>query len=232
METIKIKDIICAVKRSNRKTVGMRIGRDGTPEILAPKLISQRELVHICTPYAGRLSEMSIKQIEANSEREAFSIGYGSKIRVLGEEWEIREGKRGAVSYADGVFNVPPALTEEQLRAAVIKLYKLIAKNYITERVLAIAKAMGMAVSAVKINSAKTHWATCSKKSSLNFSWYCIMADPAAIDYIIVHELCHIYEFNHSPKFWSMVEKYCPDYKNHKAYLKNLWREISRQKWE
>lgn len=220
------------MKRSNRRTVGMRIGKDGVPEILAPRFIGERELIRICTPYAKKLAQMSEKQLAANAEREAFSLDYGAKICVLGKEWEIREGKRGVVSYEEGAFNVPPDLTSEQLRAAVIKLYRLVAKNYITERVYEIAHTMGASVSAVKINSAKTHWATCSKKSSLNFSWYTVMAKPDAIDYIVVHEICHTYEFNHSARFWERVEKYCPDYKKHKAYLKELWREIMRQNWD
>ena len=232
METIKLGNVICTLKRSNRRTVGMRIGKDGMPEILAPKYASVSELVRLCAPYEEKLLEMSQKQIQINEEREAFTLCCGSRVRVLGGEREIREGRRGFISYDDEAFNVPPNLTEEQLRAAVVKLYRLIAKNYLTERALYLAHTMGLSVSAVKINSAKTHWATCSKKSSLNFSWYCIMAEPEAIDYIIVHELCHMREFNHSPRFWAEVEKYCPDYKRHKAYLKGMWQEIMRERWE
>lgn len=232
METIKLGDVVCFVKRSNRRTVGMRIGKDGTPEILAPKYASAGELLRLCAPYEEKLLEMSQKQMEINEEREAFTLSYGSYVRVLGGEREIREGRRGVVSYDDEAFYMPPGLTAEQIRVAALKLYKLLAKNYITERALHLAATMGLSVSAVKINSAKTHWATCSKKSSLNFSWYCIMAEPAAVDYIIVHELCHMREFNHSPRFWAEVEKYCPDYKRHKAYLKRLWQEIMRERWE
>ncbi len=232
METIKIGNTVCAVKRSNRRTVGMRIGKDGTPEILAPKHASDGELRRLCAPYEERLIKMSQRQTEINAEREAFALSYGSRVRVLGGEREIREGRRGFVSYDDEAFNVPPGLTAEQIRAAVLKLYKLIAKNHLTERALYLADKMGLSVSAVKINSAKTHWASCSKKSSLNFSWYCIMAEPEAVDYIIVHELCHTREFNHSPRFWAEVEKYCPDYKHRKAYLKELWTQIMRERWE
>jgi len=56
-----------------------------------------------------------------------------------------------------------------------------------------------------------------------------MMADPKAVDYIIIHELCHMYEFNHSPSFWELVERFCPDYKAHKAYLKKLWSDIERE---
>ncbi len=232
METIKLGDALCTVKRSNRRTVGMRVAKDGTPEILAPKYASTGELIRLCAPYEEKLIKMSKKQIEINAEREAFSLSYGSRVRVLGGEREIRVGKRGFISYDDEAFNVPPNLTGEQIRIAVLKLYKLLAKNYLAERALHLANTMGLSVSAVKINSAKTHWATCSKKSSFNFSWYTVMAEPAAVDYIIIHELCHMREFNHSTRFWTEVEKYCPDYKQHKAYLKRLWQEIMRERWE
>ncbi len=232
METIRIGNTVCTVKRSNRRTVGMRIGKDGTPEILAPKYASANELLRVCAPYEEKLIKMSQRQTEINTEREAFTLAYGSRVRVLGGEREIREGRRGFVSYDDEAFNVPPSLTAEQMREAVIKLYKLLAKNYLTERALYLADKMELSVSAVKINSAKTHWASCSKKSSLNFSWYCIMAAPEAIDYIVIHELCHMREFNHSPRFWAEVERYCPDYKHHKAYLKALWAQIMRERWE
>lgn len=232
METIRLGDITCSVKRSSRRTVGMRIGKDGAPEILAPKYASVDELLRICAPYEEKLLEMSRKQTQINAEREAFTLSYGSRVRVLGGEREIREGRRGFVGYDDEAFNLPPSLDDEQIRSFVVRIYKLLAKNYLTARVDEISQNMGLSVGAVRINSAKTHWASCSKKSSLNFSWYCIMAEPEAVDYIIVHELCHMREFNHSPRFWAEVEKYCPDYKRHKAYLKGLWQEIMRERWE
>ena len=83
----------------------------------------------------------------------------------------------------------------------------------------------------VKINSAKSHWASCSAHDTLNFSWYLAMAEPGAIDYVVVHELCHMKEFNHSPRFWQSVAEYCPDYEAKKRYLKELWDGISRENW-
>ncbi|MGN1128207.1 MAG: M48 family metallopeptidase, partial [Candidatus Flemingiibacterium sp.] len=75
------------------------------------------------------------------------------------------------------------------------------------------------------------HWATCSAKGGLNFTWFTVMAEPAAIDYIIIHELCHMTELNHSPRFWKLVAERCPDYKDKKKYLDSLWREILSENW-
>ncbi len=55
----------------------------------------------------------------------------------------------------------------------------------------------------------------------MNFNWKLIMAPPQALDYVVVHELCHLYEFNHSPRFWQLVERQLPDYEVWKKWLKS-----------
>lgn len=232
METLRIGNITCRVKRSNRRTVGMRSAADGTPEILAPRDISLEELRRICGPYAKKLDDMSAKCRAVNSAREAFTLDYGSCVRVLGGGREIRAGRAEYVSYDDEAFYIPPSLDTDGVRCAVVQAYKLLAENYLTVRVRDISARMGLEPLAVKVNSAKSHWGTCSSKASLNFTWYCMMAPIETVDYIIVHELCHIRHFNHSPQFWEEVAKYCPDYARHKAYLRELGGTIQAERWE
>jgi hypothetical protein len=85
---------------------------------------------------------------------------------------------------------------------------------------------------AVKINSAKTRWGSCSNKKSLNFSWRLIMADDDVIDYVVVHELAHLREMNHSPRFWAVVEAVLPDYRERKLKLRALQAKLNREDWE
>jgi len=94
------------------------------------------------------------------------------------------------------------------------------------------ARQMGVKPSAVKINSARTRWGSCSAKASLNFSWKLMLADKKIVDYVVVHELCHIKEMNHSPQFWSEVEKILPDYQERKAALKLVQLKITQECWE
>jgi predicted metal-dependent hydrolase len=72
----------------------------------------------------------------------------------------------------------------------------------------------------VFIKNPKTRWGSCSSKGNLNFSYKILFLEPAAQDYLIVHELCHLKEFNHSARFWSLVALQCPDYKKHHLELK------------
>ena len=92
----------------------------------------------------------------------------------------------------------------------------------IPERVAFYAKLMGVTPAAVKINGAKTRWGSCSGKNSLNFSWRLMLCEPDAVDYVVVHELAHIREHNHSPRFWAVVAEVLPDYKARRKMLREL----------
>jgi len=76
-------------------------------------------------------------------------------------------------------------------------------------------------INKIFIKSQKTRWGSCSIKGNLNFNWKLSMAPPGVIEYVVVHELCHRIEMNHSKKFWKLVEDLCPKYKQHKTWLKN-----------
>ena len=107
------------------------------------------------------------------------------------------------------------AIGEEQL-----PLLKAAAEQYIPPRVQYFAKRMQLTPSAVKINSAKTRFGSCSAKNSLNFSCRVMIYPPEIIDYVIVHELAHIKHHNHSRAFYALIAEFLPDYKERILFLK------------
>lgn len=78
----------------------------------------------------------------------------------------------------------------------------------------------GFKFNKISIKNQKTRWGSCSKKGNLNFNYRITLLPPSLSDYIIVHEICHLEEFNHSKKFWNLVEKTIPDYKKLRSELK------------
>lgn len=94
-----------------------------------------------------------------------------------------------------------------------IKILRKKAKEIIPEKVAYFSGLMGVEPSAVKINSAKTRYGSCSSKNSLNFSLYLMDKNEKFIDYVVVHELAHIKHHNHSKEFYAFVESFVPDYK-------------------
>ncbi len=75
-------------------------------------------------------------------------------------------------------------------------------------------------INQVFIKGQRTRWGSCSSAGNLNFNWRLAMAPTEVIEYVVIHELCHRQEMNHSKEFWRLVQEKCPDFKNHKAWLK------------
>ena len=109
--------------------------------------------------------------------------------------------------------------TEKLTREKVIALAEE-ALKVIPERVEYFAKVIGVTYGKITIRNQKTRWGSCSSKGNLNFNCLLMLAPPEVIDYVVVHELCHRKQMNHSKAFWLEVEKVLPNYKEVRKWLK------------
>jgi predicted metal-dependent hydrolase len=89
------------------------------------------------------------------------------------------------------------------------------------------AEELGLYPAKVLISKMRTTWGTCTSKGRISIAWRLIMAPPEVMDYVVVHELAHLKFLNHSKDFWALVQKYCPDFKMHKKWLKQHGASIS-----
>ena len=94
------------------------------------------------------------------------------------------------------------------------------AARILSEKVRFYTDKMGVTVNRITVRSQRTRWGSCSVKGNLNFNCLLMLCPEEVQDYVVVHELCHRKEMNHSAAFWAEVEKYCPDYKLHRKWLK------------
>ena len=117
--------------------------------------------------------------------------------------------------------NPIPSLTDEQLRRL-----KRRAAVAIPERLEYFAPLVGVDYGRVTIRSQKTRWGSCSAKGDLNFNCLLLLMPPSVLDYVVVHELCHRKQMNHSPRFWAEVERVIPDYKAAQKWLKDNGRSL------
>lgn len=106
------------------------------------------------------------------------------------------------------------------VRAAIEDFYRQQAKDYLPARTRQIAAALGFEYGRVRIKNQKTRWGSCSIKRNLNFNLRLMMAPPGAVDYVIIHELCHLAYMNHSKPFWNLVAKHCPNYEHWRRWFK------------
>lgn len=105
--------------------------------------------------------------------------------------------------------------TEKEVRELADK-----ALDYIPKRVDYFARQIGVTYGRITIRNQKTRWGSCSSKGNLNFNCLLMLTPPEVIDYVVVHELCHRKEMNHSKAFWHEVEKVIPNYRDHVRWLK------------
>ncbi len=139
---------------------------------------------------------------------EAKTRGKLTTIMLDHDALQIRVGTDGSINDSDFI------------RDALENWYRHKAKTYIGKRVAELASQHGFEYEKVTIKGQSTRWGSCSTKRNLNFNWKLMMTPPAAIDYVIIHELCHLREMNHSKKFWKLVARYCPDYKTWVKWFK------------
>lgn len=94
------------------------------------------------------------------------------------------------------------------------------ARSMISERCRFFAEQMGVTYGTISIREQKTRWGSCSSRGNLNFNWKLALMPEEILDYVVVHELAHRVEMNHSPAFWAIVGRVLPDYKERRAWLK------------
>lgn len=109
---------------------------------------------------------------------------------------------------------VQPLSEEEQ------KLSKETAREALEQKLRYYAPKMGVTYGRISVKDQKTRWGSCSSEGNLNFNWRLIMAPPGVMDYVVVHELAHRKEMNHSRNFWKVVEEIMPDYQKYRKWLK------------
>ena len=115
---------------------------------------------------------------------------------------------------------------KKELSPQEVKLLVTRAKRIIPQRVRYYADLMGVTYGRITIRMQKSRWGSCSGKGNLNFNCLLMRTPETILDYVVVHELCHLKEMNHSPRFWAEVEKILPDYKERRKWLKDHESEI------
>ncbi len=104
--------------------------------------------------------------------------------------------------------------------------YKKQAKAYLEMKCVHFSRIMGLSPGDVKINSAKTRWGSCNRKGGINFTYRLLFVPEELLDYVVVHEMAHLKEMNHSGRFWSVVEQTMPDYKARRKRLREYEHQI------
>lgn len=160
--------------------------------------VTSQGMIRIRAPY-GVSEDVILRFLESKSAWIQKSL---AKVRARQEKLKEEEAQYGK-------------LTEAEL-----KVLKMQAEEVFPARAAFYAGKMGISYGRITIRRQKTRWGSCSQSGNLNFNCLLMLAPPGVVDYVVVHELCHRIEMNHSPRFWKLVGEVYPDYDRWKRWLK------------
>ena len=164
------------------------------------------------------------------SPRKAKEYADGEKFQVLGKQYTLniyfKEITKAKLNVSDGNIDVVlPLEYSETDNTAIIKrmiekMYFMIAEREVDIAMEKLTRKVGLAPEEYRIRKVKTSWGTCSSTKKITINQDLMMYSREAIEYVVLHEICHLKYMNHSKKFWAMVESYMPDYKIYEKELK------------
>lgn len=212
---------------SNRaKRLSLKISSLGDLSVVIPFGIKE-ELAHqFVKQEAGWIEKQLNKKQVASSRLPFISKPNILSLKMLNEVWRVKYslGVSNTIEYdelPDRCLRVSGAIESDQLVQNIIGLFlKNKAAKIFPQHVAEIAALHHFDVNDVRIRGQKGRWGSCSSRKVLNLNYKLLFMPESVAHYVFIHELCHTVEMNHSTKFWRLVEKCDPNYKNHEKYLK------------
>ncbi len=210
--------------RKRRKTISLNISEANEIIISAPYFTPVREINSFVHQKQDWIEKTIKKKSRASLSRREKEFVTGEEYYYLGESYPLEtfcepQEKQGLLLWNQRFYLNAPE--DKEIRKNYFVLwYKQKALEYISERVKFFQKQFNLLARGVRISSARQRWGSCSPENKLAFSFRLVMMPPEVIDYVIVHELMHIREKNHSSRFWKLVAAAMHDYKNHQRNLR------------
>ncbi len=195
-------------------------------KVRVPKSLSDkrvRELIDKRVPWIrAKLKEAAERPVVKPKEYVS-----GESFPYLGRNYRLRVTKRNesSIKLKHGYLQATVCETNKEpqatVRSMLISWYKEHARKRLSEKTKRFAKIIGVEPQSVTVKNYKSRWGSCSVKGVISYNWRIILAPHRIVDYVVVHELCHMLEHNHSTRYWKHVERYIPDYKERRNWLKN-----------
>jgi predicted metal-dependent hydrolase len=220
------QDIEFTLIRSDRKTADIVIERTGDVIVRAPEGIDDERVRAVVADRALWVHRSLAEWEDLNASRRQRPLVQGQGFAYLGRSYRLKFVCDADVPLClkNGRWELSEAFVTREGDAAARKAFRdfYIAKGIqiFRERVDQLAPLVGVAPGDVSVKELGYHWASCGTGGALNFHWKTLMAPQTVIDYIVVHELCHLRHRDHSDAFWNEVDKVLPRYRERKEWLR------------
>ena len=213
-------------ERSRRRSIGFVIGAEGLV-VRAPSWVTLREVDAAVQEKAAWIVAklQQFRQRQSEHLQQAIDWTHGADIPYLGGTVRLCVLERGALPPSGDMtqalrLSLPPAASAQQVREAAEVWFKKKARPLFEERLAHFAPQLGVQWKKLSLSSARTRWGSARSDGHIRLNWRLIHLPLAQIDYVVVHELAHLREMNHGPKFWDTVGGVMPDYRERRQQLR------------
>ncbi len=212
--------------RSRRRTIGFAIDDRGL-RVTAPRWVPLLEIERALQQKADWILRKLLEWRTHSARREQMAVRWqdGAPLRLLGETLTltIDPHARGVARDGDRLrVALPPNAGAAQLQDRVQAWLQERAREVFAQRIPLFAQRLGRAPSRWALSSARTRWGSCTPDGAVRLNWRLVQFPLEIVDYVIAHELAHLRELNHGPRFWSTVGELFPDYDRARAWLRDF----------
>jgi predicted metal-dependent hydrolase len=215
MEEIPIGKII----RSRRRTIALEVTPDAILIVRAPHRVSKTTIEEMIQ----QKSAWILRKLDEMKQRPAspsYEYAEGEMFLFLGRAYPLRIVENGNMKIERSDRLYVSSELKPDIRNRIKRWYIEEARKEIPARCMWFSMKTGHVPASIRISDARQRWGSCTHKGGLNFSWRLIQAPPDIVDYVVVHELVHISQPDHSRKFWKKVEEILPDYDRRRKWLR------------
>lgn len=206
------------IQRSNRKTLTLSVMKDGNIIVKAP--LNMRDDV-INRFMLEKQDWIKSKLLVVNKSLAEFGdVRDYQKFLLYGNKYTLLRAKVKAVETRNNQIVIPDSVQPENMLKYLKNWYKQVAKSVLASRLKFVEERLKLKASSMRITDCVRKWGSCNSAAVISFNWRVVLLPPKIIDYVIVHELCHLLEMNHSKKFWQKVYSILPDTSERKEKIK------------
>jgi predicted metal-dependent hydrolase len=218
-------DFILKRSKKRKKTISLHIGKSSEVTVCAPYFTPMDEISRFVQEkqiWISRTIQKQSQTLRLDREKEYIT---GEHFYYLGQFFPLEAFfeplENAGVVFWNNCFYLNAPQNKDMRKHYFVSWYKKKAREFISERLHHFSRELRIQPQGMRITSAQTRWGSCSEENNLAFSFRLIMATPEAIDYVVVHELMHIREKNHSSKFWKLVVEVMPQFKLQRRWLRD-----------
>ncbi len=220
---------ICRSKR--RRTIGIKLDNNGQWQLLIPAAASEEQILKAAAHFLPWLNRKLIAMSALPPEQQPFHFEFAidAEFYYLGKSYPLKyiENSRSQlIVFREDAF-WSPSLDPHDIKVMFEAFYRRQARRLITGKLEQYSQKFNTPIGEISINGARRRFGSCNSRGDLNFSWHLAMYPAELIELVILHELSHRHEMNHSPKFYKVLANFLPDHRERNKQLQLWSRKLS-----